>query len=104
MDEAVATAPSAASTVTYGSFLKNNLREYGMLMSLVVIMGLFQVLTKGTLLQPLNLHTLTPNGTLLSNADIHLAGLFNMGNGVTRLGGSVSGPASSPMIPPAARR
>jgi len=39
-------------------FLKNNLRDYGMLISLVVIMGLFQVLTDGTLLRPLNLTNL----------------------------------------------
>src|SRR6185436_12705514 len=39
-------------------FLKNNLREYGMLISLVAIMVLFQVLTDGTLLQPLNLTNL----------------------------------------------
>jgi len=39
-------------------FLKNNLREYGMLLSLVVIMALFQHLTDGTLLQPLNLTNL----------------------------------------------
>ncbi|MEO8056827.1 MAG: multiple monosaccharide ABC transporter permease [Burkholderiales bacterium] len=42
----------------YAGFLKNNLREYGMLMSLVVIMALFQYLTEGTLLQPLNLTNL----------------------------------------------
>jgi putative multiple sugar transport system permease protein len=39
-------------------FLKNNLREYGMLMSLVIIMGFFQVVTDGTLMQPLNLTNL----------------------------------------------
>jgi putative multiple sugar transport system permease protein len=39
-------------------FLKNNLREYGLLMSLVVIMGFFQVMTDGTLFQPLNLTNL----------------------------------------------
>jgi putative multiple sugar transport system permease protein len=42
----------------YAGFLKNNLREYGMLISLVVIMALFQYLTDGTLLQPLNLTNL----------------------------------------------
>ena len=41
-----------------GSFLKNNLREYGLLMSLVVIMIFFQVQTNGTLFQPLNLTNL----------------------------------------------
>jgi putative multiple sugar transport system permease protein len=39
-------------------FLKNNLREYGMLISLVAIMGFFQYLTGGTLLEPLNLTNL----------------------------------------------
>jgi putative multiple sugar transport system permease protein len=45
-------------TESTGSFLKHNLREYGMLISLVVIMGFFQVMTDGTLLQPLNLTNL----------------------------------------------
>ncbi len=36
-------------------FLASHLRDYGMLLSLVAIMGFFQVLTDGTLLQPLNL-------------------------------------------------
>jgi putative multiple sugar transport system permease protein len=39
-------------------FLKQNLREYGMLLSLVAIMVFFQVMTDGTLLQPLNLTNL----------------------------------------------
>src|SRR5438105_5377955 len=39
-------------------FLKQNLREYGMLLSLVAIMVFFQVVTDGTLLQPLNLTNL----------------------------------------------
>jgi putative multiple sugar transport system permease protein len=43
---------------TYGGFLKNNIREYGMLLSLVVIMGFFQYMTDGTLLKPLNLTNL----------------------------------------------
>ena len=41
-----------------GSFLKNNLREYGLLLSLVVIMVFFQIETDGTLFQPLNLTNL----------------------------------------------
>ncbi|MGS0755663.1 multiple monosaccharide ABC transporter permease [Roseateles sp. GG27B] len=40
------------------SFIKNNLRDYGLLISLVVIMAFFQVMTNGTLLQPLNLTNL----------------------------------------------
>jgi putative multiple sugar transport system permease protein len=39
-------------------FIKKNLREYGMLISLVVIMLFFQVMTDGTLMQPLNLTNL----------------------------------------------
>lgn len=39
-------------------FLKANLREYGMLLSLVAIMAFFQVMTDGTLMQPLNLTNL----------------------------------------------
>jgi len=55
----VASAPKAdMSKPAHSGFIKNNLREYGMLMSLVAIMGLFQVLTDGTLLRPLNLTNL----------------------------------------------
>ncbi len=42
----------------HGSFIKNNLRSYGMLLSLFVIMLFFQIMTDGTLLQPLNLTNL----------------------------------------------
>ena len=45
-------------TESTGSFLKHNLREYGMLISLVAIMAFFEVLTDGTLLEPLNLTNL----------------------------------------------
>ena len=38
--------------------LKHNFREYGMLISLVAIMGFFQLMTDGTLMQPLNLTNL----------------------------------------------
>ena len=54
--------PSAAASAKpispYAGFLKNNIRDYGMLMSLVVIMGFFWWMTDGTLLQPLNLTNL----------------------------------------------
>ncbi|ACB96633.1 multiple monosaccharide ABC transporter permease [Beijerinckia indica] len=40
------------------SFLKDNLREYGMLLSLFAIMLFFEVMTQGTLLRPLNLTNL----------------------------------------------
>ena len=42
----------------HGGFIKNNLRDYGMLLSLFAIMLFFQVMTDGTLLQPLNLTNL----------------------------------------------
>ena len=42
----------------HGSFIKNNLRNYGMLLSLFAIMLFFQIVTDGTLLQPLNLTNL----------------------------------------------
>lgn len=54
--------PSAAAVpiqrVSHAGFLKNNLREYGLLLSLVAIMVFFQVMTNGTLFQPLNLTNL----------------------------------------------
>ncbi len=54
-----ATVPAAAGESTkYAGFLKNNVREYGMLISLVAIMVFFQVMTDGTLMQPLNLTNL----------------------------------------------
>ena len=49
-------APIAAKN--YGSFLKNNMRDYGMLLSLIVIMGFFEFMTDGTLMEPLNLTNL----------------------------------------------
>jgi putative multiple sugar transport system permease protein len=42
----------------HAGFLKNNLREYGMLLSLGTIMVFFQIVTEGTLLRPLNLTNL----------------------------------------------
>jgi putative multiple sugar transport system permease protein len=56
-DRGVVTLADAKKPVHLG-FIKNNLRDYGMLMSLVAIMALFQVLTDGTLLRPLNLTNL----------------------------------------------
>jgi putative multiple sugar transport system permease protein len=50
-----ATPPKTGSGMT---FLKSNLREYGLLMALVIIMVFFQVMTNGTLFQPLNLTNL----------------------------------------------
>ena len=53
-DAAIAKAAPEPGT----GFLKQHIREYGILLSLVVIMALFQVLTDGTLLKPLNLTNL----------------------------------------------
>ncbi|MDR7375969.1 putative multiple sugar transport system permease protein [Rhodoferax ferrireducens] len=54
----VPAVPAAPAVKSGLSFLKNNLREYGMLISLVAIMAFFQVMTDGTLMQPLNLTNL----------------------------------------------
>jgi putative multiple sugar transport system permease protein len=61
MDAKVAIAQPAETAVQPAvatGFLKSNLREYGMLMSLIAIMFFFQYMTDGTLLQPLNLTNL----------------------------------------------
>jgi len=58
LSSAASTPKADMSKPAHSGFIKNNLREYGMLMSLVAIMGLFQVLTDGTLLRPLNLTNL----------------------------------------------
>jgi putative multiple sugar transport system permease protein len=42
----------------HAGFLKANLREYGMLLSLFAIMLFFEIVTEGTLLRPLNLTNL----------------------------------------------
>ncbi|WP_416758201.1 multiple monosaccharide ABC transporter permease [Roseateles sp. So40a] len=49
---------ASAEAAGLGHFLKRHLRDYGMLLSLVAIMALFEVLTDGTLLEPLNLTNL----------------------------------------------
>ena len=58
MDEKLEAVTPIADGSKYAGFLKNNLREYGMLMSLVAIMAFFQYMTGGTLMQPLNLTNL----------------------------------------------
>ena len=57
-EKLVSPSESAPPRRSYGGFLKNNVREYGMLLSLVAIMGFFQYMTDGTLLRPLNLTNL----------------------------------------------
>jgi putative multiple sugar transport system permease protein len=61
---------AAAPAKQYTGFLKNNFREYGMLLSLVAIMAFFQVMTDGTLMKPLNLTNL-----LLQNSYIVIMAL-----------------------------
>jgi putative multiple sugar transport system permease protein len=53
-----ATTPAAAAPKTVGVRARSNLREYGLMIALVVIMVLFQILTDGTLFKPLNLTNL----------------------------------------------
>src|SRR5262249_23002875 len=53
-----APAVTHAGQTQYIDYLKHNMREYGMLLSLVAIMVFFQFMTDGTLLQPLNLTNL----------------------------------------------
>jgi putative multiple sugar transport system permease protein len=54
----MATTSSTGAMQGGVGFLKNNLREYGLLISLIAIMVFFQVMTDGTLFQPLNLTNL----------------------------------------------
>jgi putative multiple sugar transport system permease protein len=53
-----AAAATTSSAKTIGVQARSNLREYGLMIALVVIMVLFQVLTAGTLFKPLNLTNL----------------------------------------------
>lgn len=43
---------------TLASLFKNNLRQYGMVLALILIMILFQILTEGVLLKPINVTNL----------------------------------------------
>src|ERR1700732_2818648 len=49
----------------HAGFLKANLREYGMLLSLFAIMLFFELVTDGTLLRPLNLTNLVPQNSYI---------------------------------------
>jgi putative multiple sugar transport system permease protein len=53
-----ATPETKSNTPDYTQSIKRGLREYGLVVSLVIIMGFFQVSTHGTLMQPLNLTNL----------------------------------------------
>ena len=58
MNTKAAPTAAASSAKTIGVQARSNLREYGLMIALVVIMVLFQVLTHGTLFKPLNLTNL----------------------------------------------
>ena len=49
---------AAATGPSVGTYLKNNMRQYGLLLALVAIMAFFQVVTDGTMMKPLNLTNL----------------------------------------------
>src|SRR5829696_2614095 len=58
MDTRVADDLHAPEKTSWLDFVKTHFRDYGMLLSLLVIMLFFQVVTNGTLLRPLNLTNL----------------------------------------------
>ncbi len=59
MENRLGVAPVAAAPApSYTGSLKSNIRDYGMLISLIAIMAFFQVMTDGTLMRPLNLTNL----------------------------------------------
>jgi putative multiple sugar transport system permease protein len=55
---AQAPVKSQEPAVRESGWLRGHLREYGLLISLIAIMGFFQYMTEGTLMQPLNLTNL----------------------------------------------
>jgi putative multiple sugar transport system permease protein len=56
--DTVASPETPAQRGSIASFLKHNIRDYGLLLSLIVIMVFFQIMTNGTLFKPLNLTNL----------------------------------------------
>ena len=58
MSQTNVAAPGAESSAANASFWKNNLRDYGLLVSLLLIMGFFEVVTNGVLLDPVNITNL----------------------------------------------
>ena len=70
MNSTVQVATSTTEKVAVPNFIKKNIREYGMLLALAVIMVFFQYMTNGTLMQPLNLTNL-----LLQNSYIVIMAL-----------------------------
>ncbi|MFV0358281.1 multiple monosaccharide ABC transporter permease [Tropicimonas sp.] len=55
---AAAAADDAQNKHTIGSYLKANLREYGLLFALIFVMVAFQIMTGGILMKPLNITNL----------------------------------------------
>ncbi|WP_068112952.1 multiple monosaccharide ABC transporter permease [Tropicimonas marinistellae] len=55
---APAAAEDAGKKTTIGSYLKANLREYGLLLALLIVMASFQIMTGGILMKPLNITNL----------------------------------------------
>ncbi|MBB1250170.1 MULTISPECIES: multiple monosaccharide ABC transporter permease [unclassified Rhizobium] len=49
---------TASNEVSFGAYFRKNIREYGLLIALVVIMLFFQVITGGVLFRPVNLTNL----------------------------------------------
>jgi len=56
--ESLGEAKVEGAMSSIGGHLQTHVREYGMLIALVVIMGFFQVVTDGTLMRPVNLTNL----------------------------------------------
>ncbi|MEH7095476.1 multiple monosaccharide ABC transporter permease [Neobacillus vireti] len=50
--------PSEGKGTSFTKLIQNNMRQYGMFVALILIAGLFQVLTDGILLRPLNITNL----------------------------------------------
>ncbi|WP_116134414.1 multiple monosaccharide ABC transporter permease [Tropicimonas sp. IMCC34043] len=53
-----ANSGTETTKITIGSYLKANLREYGLLLALLVVMVAFQIMTDGILMKPLNITNL----------------------------------------------
>ena len=68
-----------AAKVAVPNFMKKNLREYGMLISLAVIMVFFQIITGGVLFRPVNLTNL-----VLQNSFVVIMALGNDPNPIIK--------------------
>src|ERR1700751_1467873 len=74
----------------HGGVSKNNLRNYGMLLSLLAIMLFFELVTDGTLLQPLNLTNLVLQNSYIVIMALGMLLVIVPGH-IDRSVGSVSG-------------